>query len=383
VKILTIIGARPQFVKAAVVSRAISSYNEKNPANQIVEVLVHTGQHYDSNMSDVFFQEMRIPVPNYNLGIGGGSHGSMTGKMLEGIEDVLIKEKPDVLLVYGDTNSTLAGALAAVKIHVPVAHVEAGLRSFNMKMPEEINRILTDRISNWLFCPTEVAVANLRSEGISSDSSQSNNSSQFNHSNNSNNFRVLNVGDVMYDAALYYKNIAKPSEMVANLLNDYAQGFYLATVHRAENTDDRARLGGILDSLDKISINKPVILPIHPRTKKMISDYGIKVRNIHLIDPIGYFDMITLLSSCHGVFTDSGGVQKEAYFFHKPCITLREETEWVELVNHGFNKLVGANPELILNAEQAFSKDKLDFSIALYGDGDAGGKIVNHLVSAQ
>lgn len=365
-KILTIIGARPQFVKAAVVSRAISAYNQTHSNNAITEVLVHTGQHYDSNMSDIFFTEMRIPHPDYNLGIGGGSHGQMTGKMLAAIEELLLKEKPDALLVYGDTNSTLAGALAAAKLHIPVAHVEAGLRSYNMKMPEEINRVLTDRVSDWLFCPTAAAVENLRTEGIPSLAHRVN---------------VLNVGDVMYDAALYYRQTAQPSGPVRELLSEHGTEFYLATVHRAENTDDSGRLQRIISALDQISATRPVIVPIHPRTRKMLDHYCIKVNHLRLLDPVGYFDMLTLLAGCRGVFTDSGGVQKEAYFFHKPCITLRDETEWVELVDHGFNKLTGADPGRILQVEAEFSTSTPDFAVQLYGDGDAGGRIVEHLAS--
>ena len=343
------------------VSRAIAGHNENHGEAQIREVLVHTGQHYDANMSDVFFEEMQIPKPDYQLGIGGGSHGAMTGQMLEKIEAVMLQEKPDVVLVYGDTNSTLAGALAAVKLHIPVAHVEAGLRSFNMRMPEEVNRILTDRISKELFCPTETAVQNLEREGLSTP-------------------LVLNVGDVMYDAALFYQRIAKPSQKTANLMERLSSGFYLATVHRAENTDDPTRLTNIMQALEDISTRTPVVLPLHPRTRKLLESEGITSRKIHMIDPVGYFDMITLLAACNGVFTDSGGVQKEAYFFGKPCVTLRDETEWVELVENGFNTLVGAQPDSILRAEQALNKNTLDFSKVLYGTGDAGEQIVKQLV---
>lgn len=365
-KVLTIIGARPQFVKAAVVSRAIAGHNAIHEEAQIREVLVHTGQHYDANMSDIFFEEMQIPKPDYQLGIGGGSHGAMTGQMLEKIEAVLLQEKPNVVLVYGDTNSTLAGALAAVKLHIPVAHVEAGLRSFNMRMPEEVNRILTDRISKVLFCPTETAVRNLEREGFRRDLSDP---------------LVLNVGDVMYDAALFYQKIAKPTQITADLLERLDGGFYLATVHRAENTDDPTRLTKIMQALEDISNRTPVVLPLHPRTRKLLECGGITPRKIHMIDPVGYFDMITLLAACNGVFTDSGGVQKEAYFFGKPCVTLRDETEWVELVENGFNTLVGAQADNILCAEQTLRKKPLDFSKVLYGTGDAGERIVKQLVS--
>lgn len=364
-KIVTIIGARPQFIKAAVVSRAIESYNRQNSENLIEEVIVHTGQHYDNNMSNIFFTEMLIPKPKYSLHIGGGLHGAMTGKMLEQIETVLLEERPNVILVYGDTNSTLAGALAASKLHIPVAHVEAGLRSFNMNMPEEINRILTDRVSKWLFCPTKTAVNNLFKEGFK-------------------NFfaKVECIGDVMYDAALFYKQNAKPSGKISELINRHGI-FYLATIHRAENTDKVERLRNIIESLESIAKEKSVILPLHPRTKKVIEMENIKIESIITIEPVGYFDMICLLERCLAVFTDSGGVQKEAYFFQKQCITLRDETEWIELVENGFNQLVGAEKTKILQAEQNLKLIKKDFSQQLYGDGKAGEKIINILLEGS
>lgn len=373
-KIATILGTRPQFIKAAVVSRSIAEYNEKNLSTQIREILIHTGQHYDFNMSEVFFEEMCIPLPRYHLGVGGGMHGTMTGRMLEKIEEVILKEKPDVVLLYGDTNSTLAGALAAVKLCVPVAHVEAGLRSFNMHMPEEINRILTDRISSWLFCPTETAVKNIQKERLLSNNQLSNKFGKM--------YRkplISNVGDVMYDASIYYRKIARPTYTIASLIEDLKDGFYLATVHRAENVDDLDRLSNILSALDTISETVPVVLPLHPRTRKVLKSNNILPRDIKSIDPVGYFDMITLISNCKGVFTDSGGVQKESYFFRKPCITLRDETEWVELVEYGFNTLVGADRERILLAEKKIGTQKIDFSKALYGSGDAGHKIIEIL----
>lgn len=361
-KIITVVGARPQFIKAAMVSRAISSHNSQNPSQQIHEVIVHTGQHYDANMSQVFFTDMQIPQPDYHLAIGGNSHGAMTGRMLEKIEEVIIQEKPDVVLVYGDTNSTLAGALAAVKLHIPVAHVEAGLRSFNMRMPEEVNRVLTDRISRWLFCPTETAVKNLEREGILPAGEVA----------------VSNVGDVMYDAALFYSTISKPSEAIASLIAALDADFYLATVHRAENTDDLERLSNIMGALDTISETTPVVLPLHPRTRKLLG--GQHLPHIRLIEPVGYFDMLALISKCKGVFTDSGGVQKEAYFFQKPCITLRDETEWVELVQYGCNTLVGADPDKIIRAEKSLGIGNRDGSSNnLYGQGDASDKIVKML----
>ncbi|MEA5598789.1 non-hydrolyzing UDP-N-acetylglucosamine 2-epimerase [Rivularia sp. UHCC 0363] len=360
-KIITIVGARPQFIKAAAVSRGLKKHNLKNPNQAIQEIIVHTGQHYDHNMSEVFFAQMQIPHPQYNLGIGGGSHGAMTGKMLEKIEEVILQEKPDALLVYGDTNSTLAGALAAAKLHIPVAHVEAGLRSFNMKMPEEINRILTDQISHWLFCPTETAVKNLERENISERKQ----------------IKVSNVGDVMYDAALFYQTIAEPTEAITSLIDKLGNNFYLSTVHRAENTDNPVRLSNIIEALDTISHKTPVVLPLHPRTRKFLGQK--EIQNIQILEPVGYFDMITLLSNCKGVFTDSGGLQKEAYFFHKPCITLRDETEWVELIEHGFNTLVGADKNIIWQAEVNLRTSIHDYSKPLYGKGNAAQKIIEKL----
>jgi len=360
-KIITVVGARPRFIKAAVVSRAIVEYNKQaSDKEHIKELLVHTGQHYDANMSDVFFREMQIPKPSYHLGIGGGTHGAMTGRMLEALEGLLVKERPDLVMVYGDTNSTLAGALAAAKLHIPVAHVEAGLRSFNMSMPEEINRIVTDRVSQWLFCPTENAKKNLVKEGAAYWP----------------NAQVHNVGDVMYDAALFYRGLAKPGPVVTGLLKQYKNGFYLATIHRQENTDDLNRLRNIMTALEEIAKRVPVILPLHPRTSKYMSEAGLHMKKICCIAPVGYYDMICLLNQCCAVFTDSGGVQKEAYFYHKPCITLRDETEWVELVEHGFNVLVGADRDRIKDAEQHFIAKERDFYINLYGDGKAGEKIV-------
>jgi len=279
----------------------------------------------------------------------------------------MLEEKPDIVLVYGDTNSTLAGALAAAKLHIPVAHVEAGLRSFNMQMPEEVNRILTDRISSWLFCPTETAVSNLEREGAGAWPG----------------VMVHNVGDVMYDAALFYRQRAVAGPVVAELLERYQDGFYLATVHRQENTDNSQRLTSIINALEEIAERVPVVLPLHPRTRKHLTEIGLDIDNVTCIEPVGYFDMICLLDNCRAVFTDSGGVQKEAYFFHKPCITLRDETEWVELVEHRFNCLVGAEREKIIGAEQKFIQQARDYSIPMYGDGTAGEKIVDTLLSTR
>lgn len=362
IKIATIIGARPQFIKAGSVSREIAKHKE------IKEIIVHTGQHYDANMSDIFFDEMQIPKPNYFLGIGGKSHGAMTGQMIEKIEEVALKEKPDWIMVYGDTNSTLAGAIVASKLHIKLAHVEAGLRSFNMKMPEEVNRILTDRVSTILFCPTETAVKNLKAEGF-----------PFTLSNN-NQQLITNVGDVMQDGAIFYKNLAvKPSVIQNSKLN--IQNYILCTIHRAENTDDETRLKSIFEALNEIAKEKQVILPLHPRTKKILENLKLNIQNLTIIDPIGYLEMVWLIDNCDFVMTDSGGLQKEAYFFEKQCITLRDETEWVELVECGANTLVGADKEKILEAYKNHSKFNIENStLNLYGGGKASENIIKELI---
>jgi len=351
-KILTILGARPQFIKAGTVSREIAKY-----AN-IEEIIVHTGQHFDANMSNIFFDEMKIPKPNYNLDINGLGHGAMTGQMLERIEEVLLKEKPDWVMVYGDTNSTIAGALAASKLHIKVAHVEAGLRSFNMKMPEEVNRILTDRISNILFCPTESAVENLKSEGY-----------------NDLDIKVVKNGDVMQDGAIFYKNLAVESNIK---LNDE---YILSTIHRAENTDDIERLTAIVSALNEIAKEIQIVLPLHPRTKAILEKNGLEV-NCTIIDPIGYLEMVGLIKNAKLIMTDSGGLQKEAFFFEKPCITLRDETEWIELIENKFNVLAGANKEKILDLYKNF-KFNNEFSMNLYGAGTASKKIIKELFSYE
>jgi len=350
-KLITIVGARPQFIKAAAVSREIAKHSD------IQELIVHTGQHFDANMSDIFFEEMSIPKPDYNLDINGLGHGAMTGQMLEKIEEVLLIEQPDWVLVYGDTNSTIAGALAAKKLHIKVAHVEAGLRSFNMAMPEEVNRILTDRISNILFCPTDAAIENLEKEGY-----------------NNIDIRIEKSGDVMQDAAMFYTNIAKVPNVY---LNDE---FVLATIHRAENTDDFNRLRAIFESFEEIAKDIPVILPLHPRTANIIKREGLSAENVKIIEPVGYLEMVYLLEHCKLVMTDSGGLQKEAFFFKKPCITLRDETEWVELVSNGFNSIVGADKAKIVSAFQN-QKYNLNFDVDLYGNGIASSNIVNSLLN--
>ena len=362
-KIVTVVGARPQFIKAAVVSRAIAEYNNSLAINDslIQEVILHTGQHYDADMSDVFFKEMDIPRPDYFLDINGSSHGAMTGQMMEEIETILLSEKPDWVLVYGDTNSTLAGALAASKLHMPIAHVEAGLRSYNRRMPEEINRVLTDHLSTVLFCPTKTAVKNLAQEGITADQSTGQR-------------EICQVGDVMYDATLVFKPFARKPEF------DIPDKFILATLHRAENTDDKDRLSLIITALGEISKTTPIVLPIHPRTRKKIIEAGIIIDPaIIVVTPVSYLVMLYLLDHCQLVMTDSGGLQKEAYFCAKPCITLRDETEWVELVEAGVNALVGADSDLLLKKWKTFVDATFNFETNLYGQGNTGQEIVRRL----
>jgi len=354
-KVLTVIGARPQFVKAGALSRAF----QKN--DRIEEVIVHTGQHFDENMSDVFFEEMNIPKPKYNLQINSLDHGAMTGRMLEGIEEIIKTEKPNLLLVYGDTNSTLAGALAAKKLHVKVAHVEAGLRSFNMEMPEEVNRILTDRISDYLFCPTDTAIENLELEGYGNIDCD-----------------IVKSGDVMQDAAYFYAELAPEKSTVIAELG--LEKFCLATLHRAENTNDSEKLKGIVNALNEIHANQiPVVLPLHPRTKGKLEAFGLELK-VKTIDPVGYFDMIELIKHCDLVMTDSGGLQKEAFFFKKHCITMREQTEWVELIREGVNVLVGSDQSKIKEAVKQMLNKHSDFEKDLYGNGKACENIINHLL---
>ena len=400
-KIATIVGARPQFIKAAVISRAISQSNKP-----VTEVIVHTGQHYDRNMSDVFFEEMGIPRPDYFLDINGLSHGAMTGQMLEKIEEVLLKEKPDIVLVYGDTNTTLAGALAAAKLHIPVAHVEAGLRSFNRRMPEEINRVLTDHVANILFCPTQQAVENLKDEGIGIESSSAHklvsSSSQVvecdpvqeienSSTNEFMNLRgnlspitydlmpiVALVGDVMYDSVLFSLKIAEKNSKIIEKLNLKSKAYALATVHRAENTDDSHRLQAIFEALEKISAEGlPVVLPLHPRTRKFFDASRFSDTKIKIIEPVSYLDMLQLEQQAQLILTDSGGVQKEAYWLKVPCITLRDETEWIETVEAGWNILAGADRDKIIESANVDRSPSAQYPA--YGDGKAGEKIVNIL----
>lgn len=349
-KIVTILGARPQFIKAGTISREIAKYTE------IKEIIVHTGQHYDANMSDIFFDEMQIPKPHHYLDVNGLSHGAMTGQMLEKIEKVLLEEKPDWVMIYGDTNSTLAGALAASKLHIKIAHIEAGLRSFNMNMPEEVNRILTDRISNILFCPTDTAIQNLLREGYDNLD-----------------IKVVKSGDVMQDGAIFYKNLAVQPKI------DIKDKYILCTIHRAENTDDEQRLKNIFEALDVLANEIQIIIPLHPRTKKIIENLGIDTSKLTIITPVGYLEMVWFINNCTLVMTDSGGLQKEAFFFKKPCITLRDETEWVELVENRFNVLAGADKEKILEAYKNFSFSD-NFDIDLYGQGKASKNIIKKLI---
>jgi len=349
IKICTVVGARPQFIKVAPVSRELNFFAH--------EVLIHTGQHYDENMSDVFFRQLGLPVPAYNLEIGSGKHGAQTGEMLKKIEEVLLTEKPDGVLVYGDTNSTLAGALAASKLHLPIFHVEAGLRSFNRRMPEEINRVLTDHLSSLLFAPTGAAIRNLSNEGLTKG--------------------VHQVGDVMYDAVLHNAQIAEETSSVLRQLDLTSGTFVLATIHRAENTDDVQRLTAIWEGLQAIPM--PVVLPMHPRTKNIIHDLGLpsSSSNLHVIEPVGYFDMLQLEANAYAIITDSGGVQKEAYFMKKPCLTVREETEWVETVDLGWNTLVQASKSDILNKFEALPRMNRSEHQPVYGDGKAAQSIAS------
>lgn len=359
IKLVTIVGARPQFIKAAPVSRAIKKHNGSHGV-QVREVLVHSGQHYDYLMSKVFFDELGIPEPRYNIGAGSGAHGRQTGVMLEKIEDVLIKEKPDLVFVYGDTNTTLAGALAAVKLHIPIAHVEAGLRSYNKLMPEEINRVLTDHVSTLLFCPTRASVENLKKEGLSAG--------------------VYRVGDVMYDSFRFNIKIAERDSNILKTMGLTPKGYYLSTVHRAENTDNAGRLESILRAMN--SCGKPVVLPLHPRTKKILDERSsrLRLKNIFMTEPLPYFDMAVLTKNASAVLTDSGGLQKEAYFLKVPCITLRDETEWMETCEAGWNVLTGADKLKIVDACLNLSFRKYSRHPAVYGNGNAAEKIVKLLI---
>lgn len=348
-KLVSVVGARPQFVKAAVVSEALKRVG-------VEEVMIHTGQHYDANMSDVFFEGLGIPPPRYNLGIGGGSHGEMTGRQLIEVEKCLLAEQPGMMLVYGDTNSTLAGALAAVKLHIPVAHVEAGLRSFNERMPEEINRIVTDRVSTVLFAPSEVACQNLRAEGVRES-------------------RIVNVGDVMYDAALRYQPKSRPPRGEKRRV--------VVTIHRAENTDDPARLAAIVGALIELGRSSEITFPVHPRTRKalaQLAEGSALARSVHLVEPLGYVEMLAAVTAADVVITDSGGLQKEAYFLGTPCVTLRGETEWTETVDLGWNRLVTELGVGTIVASVAAASRPPPSDALPYGDGHASERIARHVL---
>lgn len=338
IRVLSVVGARPQFVKAAPVSRALETAGLR-------EVVVHTGQHFDAEMSDVFFHELELPAPAINLGIGGGSPGAMTGQMLGALESVMLSERPDIVLVYGDTNSTLAGALAAAKLRLPIAHIEAGLRSFNRAMPEEVNRVIADHVSTLLFCPTNAAMANAANEGLTD--------------------RAVNVGDVMYDAVIYAADRARRSSDVLERLALSEQSYAVATAHRAENTDTAEALGRVISYLEKQEM--PVVLPLHPRTRLATERHGLCFSSVRVIPPLGYLDMTHLVANARVVLTDSGGLQKEAYFHRVPCVTLRDETEWVETIAAGWNRLWTVEEYAPRNA------------ISEYGDGHASVAIVEVL----
>ena len=355
-KVVTIVGARPQFVKAAAVSRAFVE------EGGVTEVIVHTGQHFDTNMSGIFFEEMAIPKPDYNLEIHSLSHGAMTGRMMEQIERILQSEDPDAVMVYGDTNSTFAGAMAARKMGIKLLHVEAGLRSFDMGMPEEVNRILTDRISDVLYCPTDTAVGNLAREG-------------FEHYD----CRIIQSGDVMEDAAMFYAERAFAHSTILEDLGLVNKEFLLCTLHRAENTDDPARLRELVAGLNEVGKTRVIVMPIHPRTKAALAKQGLSL-NVRLIDPVGYFDMVSLLDSSSLVITDSGGLQKEAYFFNSGCVTMRDQTEWVELVANGFNVLVGADREKLINGVERMISQPFQRNVELYGSGKAANIIAADIV---
>jgi len=397
VKIVTVVGARPQFIKIGAVCRAIHQYNRHaSSKKRINEILVHTGQHYDHRMSQLFFEQLELPQPSYHLEAGSGSHAQQTGKMLERLEPILEREKPDGVVVYGDTNSTVAGALTGAKLNIPVIHIEAGLRSYVRSMPEEINRVVTDHLSAFLFCPTRQAVLNLTKEGIKPGVGK----------------LVINVGDVMYDSVLYYSKMAEKKSTILEDLGLRATKpvrkadlrslrpcterfvtvpYYLVTLHRAENTDDPKKLKSILRALNEIGKRYPVILPLHPRTKKMIHAFRLlpRSRGILLIDPISYFDMLSLEKKAKAILTDSGGVQKEAYWFRVPCLTLRNETEWMETVRSGWNVLVGTEPKKIireialLERRRPSRKTRVDSILTtIFGDGKASEKIVRILNEA-
>ena len=367
-KIITVIGARPQIIKAAAISRAIKN----NFSDKILEVIVHTGQHYDENMSQIFFEELEIPFPNFNLNVGSGSHGEQTAKMLEGLENIYMQEKPDAVIVYGDTNSTIAGALAASKIHIPVIHIEAGLRSFNKAMPEEINRIACDHMSTLLFTPSETGHRNLLNEGIKNDQKEA---------ASIDNPKIYLCGDIMYDNSLYFSAVSEQKSKILKELEITTDEFILCTIHRDTNTDDTANLNAIFRALLRIqkTSNLKIVLPLHPRTKEKLN-YNLdenlltelnQNKNFKIIPPLGFLDIISLEKNARLIITDSGGLQKEAFFFQKPCVILREQTEWIEIVENGNALIAGANELKIISSVETLIK-RTDFTYPnLYGDGNA------------
>lgn len=395
-KLLHIVGARPQFIKLAPMCRAIKEFNDSGSNNQLIEsIVVHTGQHYDNHMSKVFFDDLQIPAPDYNLEVGSGRHGKQTALMLERVEDALLKEHPDMVIVYGDTNSTLAGALAASKLHIPIAHIEAGLRSYNRRMPEEINRVLTDHLSMLLFCPTETATQNLKKEGflnmlnegkwIDAQALSEKNFPSVRHSP-----LVINAGDIMFDSVLFsIKKAQENSNIMTNLgllTQQYTPlPYVLCTIHRQENTDNRQRMEAILDSLNGIAENgAQIIFPVHPRTKKTVDKMDVKTPGLRIIDPVSYYDMLVLEKNARVILTDSGGVQKEAFFVCTPCITLRDETEWTETVEAGMNIVTGIKGEKILDAYNMmmnahFGQNRHCAPSHYFGDGDTS-KIVLQVI---
>jgi len=383
-KVASIVGARPQFIKLAPLVKAIQKHNKSNPSPKIQHLIIHTGQHYDYELDKAFFDELGIPKPEYNLEVGSGSHGWQTGEMIKRTEEVLIKEKPNLVLVYGDTNSTLAGAMAATKLYIPLAHVEAGLRSYNKKMPEEINRIMTDHCSNVLFCPTEKAVENLLREGFTNIVNEGHLIVEdFNQSLINNHLPfVINVGDIMYDALLQTLEIAEKKSNILEILNLKRNEYYLLTIHRAENTDNKYRLDNILKACIEIGKQKPVIFPIHPRTRKILQTFEVPLctlDQLHLINPVSYLDMLILEKNASKILTDSGGVQKEAYLLGVPCITLRHETEWPESLRGRWNVLVDADKDRIINIANNSLLPTTKRSRIVYGDGRTAYRVTSTL----
>jgi len=393
-KIVSIVGARPQFIKLAPLARAVQKHNKSNSKYKIKHLIIHTGQHYDYEMNKIFFDELSIQEPDYNLGVGSGSHGWQTGKIMERAEDVLKKVKPNWVLVYGDTNSTLGGAVAATKLHIPVVHIEAGLRSYNKKMPEEINRVLTDHCSNILFCPTENAVTHLKKEGFTNILNNGKLINSSSYKLTPANFRfpiVINAGDIMYDTLLICLEIEERKSTILEKLKLKPKEYYLATIHRPENTDNKDTLRNIIEALIEISKYRRVIFPIHPRTKKKLETFHIiplDFNQLHLLDPISYFDMLIIEKNAKQILTDSGGMQKEAYILKVPCITLRNETEWIETVESGWNILIETADKNILktiehilkkNQDASFFSNKDSKKPDYYGNGDTACQIIRLL----